>query len=113
MKKIHSLLYSVVSIAMCICSQSAAAQTPNWYSGQITWLEVWKTGNVAFRLSASGVPCNGPFILNKSDPGTKNQYALLVAAKLAGQSVTVYADACGAAETYGGNYAQVAYLYSN
>lgn len=92
----------------------ASAQSPEWFTGEITWLEVWRNGNVAFRMPASvAVPCNGQFVLNKSDPGTKNQYATLVAAKLAGKTVTVYFDACGPAEGYGSSYAQVAYLYLN
>jgi hypothetical protein len=90
------------------------AQSPAWYSGEVIWLEVWRNGNVAFRMPTNvAVPCNGQFVLNKSDPGTKNQYATLVAAKLAGRTVTVYFDVCGPAEGYGASYAQVAYLYLN
>ena len=75
-------------------------------------LEAWRTGNVAFTLSATGVPCNGQFIVNKSDPGMKNFYAMLVTAKASGQNIRAYFDGCGQAEGYGStNYAQVAYMY--
>jgi hypothetical protein len=91
----------------------AHAQSATWYSGEITWLELWRSGNVSFTLSATGVPCNGQFILNRSEAGTKNQYAALIAAKLAGRTVSVYFDACGPAEGYGADFAQVAYLRPN
>jgi hypothetical protein len=87
------------------------AQTTNSYvTGNISWLETWKSGNVAFTLTAT-TPCNGQFILNKSDPGFKNQYTMLVAAKLADRPVRVYLGSCIAAEGGGGNYAEVVYLY--
>ena len=81
------------------------------YSGNITWLEVWKIGNVAFRLDAPNPPCNGQFVLNKSDPGFKNLYGALIAAQLAGKRVRVYTSSCIPAENYGGNYIEVSYLY--
>lgn len=116
MKKhqIASLFVVAAIITATVLSLPARAQSPAWFTGEITWLEVWRNGNVAFRMPASvAVPCNGQFVLNKSDPGTKNQYATLVAAKLAGKTVTVYTDVCGPAEGYGASYAQVAYLYLN
>jgi len=90
------------------------AQSAAYYTGEVTMLEAWRTGNVAFTLSVSDVPCNGQFILNKSDPGSRNLYAILVTAKASGRTVRAYFDGCGLAEGYGGtNYAQVAYLYLN
>jgi hypothetical protein len=115
MRTIRNVIPSLVFIAVTaagVCTL-AHAQVPNWYVGEITLLEVWRNGNVAFKLSGTGVPCNGQFILNKSESGTKNQYAALIAAKLADRTVTVYSDACGPAEDYGSNYAQVAYVYPN
>ena len=54
------------------------------YTGNVSILEVWKNGNVAFSLTTSVPTCNGPFILNTSDPGTKDQYAAVLAAKSRG-----------------------------
>ena len=84
------------------------------FSGTVTWMEVWRNGNVAFRLSdsASTGTCNGQFILNASDPGTRNQYAALLAAKKTGSAVSVYSYLpCGPAENYGSSYIIVDYLY--
>lgn len=113
--RVRGRLSSVIGafIAIAVFNVTARAQTPTWYAGDVTLLEIWRTGNVAFKIGGVTIPCNGQFVLNKSDPGTKNLYAGLVAAKLAGKSVTVYFDVCGPAEGYGGNYAQVAYLYLN
>jgi hypothetical protein len=87
-----------------------AQTTYSYVSGNIIWLETWKSGNAAFTLSA-GAPCNGQYILNKSDPGFKNQYAMLVAAKLADRPVRVYIGNCIASEGGGGSYAEVVYMY--
>jgi hypothetical protein len=77
-------------------------------------LEAWRSGNVAFTLNATGVPCNGQFILSKSDEGTKNHYAMLMAAKTAGRTVRAYFIGCGPAEGVpSSNYALVNYLYLN
>ena len=91
----------------------AGAQAPAYYIGTITMLEAWRTGNVAFQLDVAGIPCNGQFIINKSDAGSKNFYATLLTAKATEKTVRVYFDSCGPAEGYGGNYAGVAYLYLN
>ena len=83
-----------------------------YFTGQITMLEAWRTGNVAFMLSAPGVPCNGQFVLNKSDDGTKNLYAMLLTARATGREIKVYFTNCGPAEGAStSNYAQVNYLY--
>ncbi len=104
-------------VAACVglvLTTAAFSQSPAYYTGEVLMLEAWRTGNVAFTLDAPGVPCNGQFILNKSDPGSKGLYAMLLAAKAAGRTVRAYVDGCGAAEGHSGtNYAQVAYLYLN
>jgi hypothetical protein len=92
----------------------ATAQSPDYYIGSVVMLEAWRTGNVAFTLDAVGVPCNGQFVLNKSDDGAKNLYAMLVVAKAADRAVKVYFTGCGPAEgVSGSNYAQLNYLYLN
>ncbi|MBC8025493.1 MAG: hypothetical protein H7Y89_05855, partial [Steroidobacteraceae bacterium] len=89
---------TIFGIAMFAGVMPAAAQAPPSYSGLITMLEGWRQGNVAFTLSATGVPCNGQFILNKSDAGTPKLFAILVAAKAAGTPVRAYFGGCGPAE---------------
>jgi hypothetical protein len=101
---------TVLAALALVMGAPAFSQSPN-FTGTITMLEGWASGNVAFTLSASGVPCNGQFILNKSADGTNRLFAILVAAKAAGTPVRVYYGGCGSAEGAGGNYAQVAYLY--
>lgn len=99
-------------ISMLLLLSNVARGETN-HLGTITWMEVWRIGNVAFRLSdaTSASTCNGQFILNVSDPGMKNQYAALLAAKKTGSSVRVLSGACRPAENYGGNYIGVDYLY--
>jgi hypothetical protein len=85
------------------------------YTGTISQLTAWVTGNVDFKLALTSTgepPCNGQFILNRSDPGTKNMYAALLAAKKTGTPVRVTSTACGPAENYnGGDYNLVTYIY--
>jgi hypothetical protein len=103
-----------VTISLSVLPTPAIAQSPAYYIGYVEMLEAWRAGNVAFTLSVTGVPCNGQFILNKSDDGTKNLYAMLVAAKAADRTVKVYFTSCGPAEgVAGSNYAQLNYLYLN
>jgi len=90
-------------------SVSAAALPAN-FSGAVTMLEVWPSGNVAFTLAVPG-PCNGQFIVNVSSMGAKNMYAALLASKEAGRTIRVSQTVCGPADGYGGNYAVVDYLY--
>jgi hypothetical protein len=98
----------VVAMAAFFSAQSAAAN----YIGTIEWIEVWPNGNVAFRLSNVTLPCTPQqFVLNASRPGTKNMYALLVALKAQGTTVTISSSSCGPAEGYGANYALVDYMY--
>jgi hypothetical protein len=66
-----------------------------------------------FTLDATGVPCNGHFILNKSDPGTKDFYAMLLTAKSSERTVRAYFDACGPAEGGTGNFALIQFLRLN
>jgi hypothetical protein len=66
-----------------------------------------------FTLDAPGVPCNGHFVLNKSDPGTKEYYAMLLAAKTSERTVRAYSDVCGPAEGSTGNFALVQFLRLN
>jgi len=103
-----------MTIALSVPPTLAIAQSPTYYIGYVEMLEAWRTGNVAFTLAVSGVPCNGQFILNKLDDETKNLYAMLVAAKAADRTVKVYFTGCGPAEGVSGtNYAQINYLYLN
>src|SRR5688500_14218807 len=105
---VRAAIFSTMTLVAS--AMPAAAQTQSSYSGLITMLEGWRQGNVAFTLSAPGVPCNGQFILNKSDGGTNKNFAILVAAKAAGTPVRVYFGGCGPAEgTVGSDYVQVAY----
>jgi len=81
-------------------------------TGNIDMLELWFNGNVAFTLSPAVSTCNGQFILNVSDAGTKNQYAALLAAKTKGVRVRVYGGgSCGPAEGSGGSYNLISYVY--
>lgn len=112
----NNLLPRFACVAVCAAflmasNAPAVAQSSPSYTGTITMLEGWRLGNVAFTISATGVPCNGQFVLNKSDAGTSKLFAMLVAAKTAGTPVRVYFGGCGPAESAGGDYAQVAYLY--
>ena len=93
--------------AFAIGMQAQAAS----YTGTIGWIEVWPNGNVAFVVTGAAPPCAPQqFILNASNPGTKNQYALLLTLKSQGKPVRVSSSVCGPAEGYGANYALVEYL---
>lgn len=81
------------------------------YIGAIDWIEVWPSGNVAFKLKNVTAPCNGQFLINASMPGAKNLYAYLLTIKATKDSATVAHTTCGPADGYGGNYAVVDYLY--
>lgn len=82
-------------------------------TGKVNMLEIWRSGNVAFTLTPAAGNCNGQFILNYSDNGSKSMYSTLLAAKMSGKNVRVSYDAtCVAPENYGaGNYNQPNYLY--
>jgi len=59
----------------------------------------------------TGCQVAGQFILNASEPGTRNQLAVLITAKASRKQVQVYIRSCGAAAGYGGDYAIPEYLY--
>jgi hypothetical protein len=86
------------------------------YTGTISMLEVWSSGNIAFRLSpvapAVNNGCGDQFIVNKTDDGAKNIYAALLASQKADTQVRVSSYACGpAAGLAGSSYNLVTYLY--
>ena len=104
---------AVLAAAMSLgIAPSANAQAAT-YTGLVEWLEVWTNGNVAFRLAGVSGTCTShqTFVLNHSAPGTKNQYAALLAGKHAGKPIRIYSSGCGPAENYGNSYVQVDYLY--
>ena len=80
-------------------------------TGTVAMLEVWRSGNVAFTVSGVSAPCNGQFILNASDPGFKNLYAAVLAAKKTNAQLMVATGGCGPADNYGSDYNIVTYLY--
>jgi len=117
-------LTALVVAGTVLTSSLAQAQTVTVpqtlsYSGKVSWLEVWTTGNISFRLqgvSNTCAPANAhTFVVNRSAVGAKNVYAAILAAKLAGVSVTVWSSGCGPAETFGAQtlYVQVDYTYVN
>ena len=105
---------AINSFAALALLSSISANAASSFAGTVTWIEVWRNGNIAFRLSdaTSTTTCNGQFILNASSPGTKNQYAALLASKKTGVPISVYSYApCGPADNYGSSYIIVDYLY--
>ena len=101
------LLFTTALLALGTSSSALATN----FTGTVDMLETWPSGNVAFTLNGATGPCNGQFILNHSSAGTKNLYALLLAAKSTGKQVMVVQSTCGAADGYGGSYGLVDYLY--
>ena len=104
--------YSRACVFFLFSSWLSSAQAANSI-GTIDNLEVWSTGNIGFTLRPAVTSCNGQFILNVSTAGTKNQYALLLAAKTKGVQVQVLGTGCGPAEGYTGaaTYNLVSYIY--
>jgi hypothetical protein len=103
---------------MAFCAAMLTVGTPAKadvsYTGTIEVIEVWKLGNVAFRLNGASVTCanNNWMVINKSAAGAKNLYAALIASKLAGKAIRVSAYGCGPADDYGPTpYLVVDYLY--
>jgi len=91
---------------------SGAAHAAFFITGTVTTLEIWRIGNVVFELSTATSTCNGQFIINASDPGLKNEYAALLAAKRSGTAVKVFSASCVSPENYSGtDYNRVDYLY--
>jgi hypothetical protein len=96
------------AIALAFGMQVQAAS----YTGTISWIEVWPNGNVAFTVTGATLPCTlQQFVLNASNPGTRNHYALLLTLKSQGKPVRVSSSTCGPAEGYGSNYALVDYMF--
>lgn len=100
----------LVTVALLSTLSAAPARAAN-YTGSILWIEVWPSGNVAFRLKDVTAPCNGQFLINNSMPGAKNLYAYLLTIKATANTATVAHTTCGPADGYGGSYAVVDYLY--
>ena len=103
---------SKVCSAACLVALLASSAQADDFTGTIDWMEVWRSGNVAFTLAPAITSCNGQVILNLSDPGLKNMFATILAAKEAGHAVRVHTSGCGAAEGYGGSYNVPLYVYS-
>ena len=104
----------LLAIVLSVMSAPALAEQ---FTGYVSILEVWSNGNVAFSLTTSPAMsrCNNQFILNKSYDGTKNQLAVLLAAKRTNTPVAVYTDGpCIAAENYsaGNVYNWAQFLYA-
>lgn len=95
--------------ALLAFSSSIAAAAD--YTGKVDMLESWNNGNVAFSLMSSVSTCNAQFILNVSAAGSKNQYAVLLAAKSKDVQVKVVVGSCVTADGGGANYNSVIYLY--
>jgi hypothetical protein len=102
---------TMVRSAFCMLALLSSEVRAGDFTGTIDWLEVWRSGNVAFTLSPAITSCNGQVILNLSDPGLKNMFATILAAREAGRAVRVYTTACGPAEGYGGSYNIPLYIY--
>jgi hypothetical protein len=99
----------LLSLGVLCAAQSQATN----FTGSVNWIEVWPSGNVAFTLTGVTIPCaTQQFIINKSNEGSKNLYALLLTAKATGNTITVSQSTCGPAEGYGSSYALVDYMYS-
>lgn len=98
------------ALLMALALTAATAHAAS-YIGEILWIEVWPSGNVAFKLKNVTAPCNGQFLINASMPGAKNLYAYLLTIKASKDSATVAHTTCGPADGYGGSYAIVDYLY--
>ena len=106
----HLRSAGLVAAALFSTLSATPAQAAN-YIGAIDWIEIWPSGNVAFKLKNVTAPCNGQFLINNSMPGAKNLYAYLLTIKSTGNTATVAHTTCGPADGYGGSYAVVEYLY--
>jgi hypothetical protein len=103
-----SIRIALMALTALLSAQSYATS----YIGKVDWIEIWPSGNVAFKLVGVTAPCaTQQFIINKSNEGAKNLYAFLLTAKATGSSVTVAQSVCGPADGYGASYAIVDYLY--
>lgn len=107
-KQFKSVGFIFMALASTLFSAQAQAAS---YIGEIDWIEVWPSGNIAFKLKNVSTPCNGQFLINNSMAGAKNMYAYLLTIKTTGNTATVAHSTCGPADGYGGNYAVVEYLF--
>jgi len=114
MKIARTLTRALLGSAIALTIGSVAQAQSASYNATIEIIEVWRNGNVAFRLNGVSGTCgsNNWMVLNKSWDGTKNMYAALIAAKLADRPVRVYSSGCAPAENYTPTpYVLVDYLY--
>src|ERR1044071_856749 len=77
---------SKVWSAVCLVGMLASEAQAGDFTGTIDWMEVWRSGNVALTLTPAITSCNGQVVLNLSDPGLKNMFATILAAKEAGHA---------------------------
>ena len=101
---------SVLAITLSLCGAPALASD---YTGNVSMLEVWRTGEVAFMLATTVGTCNGQFIINPSwgEPA-KSLYAAVLAAKSKGAPIKVITASCGPADGMpSASYNVPVYLY--
>jgi len=114
MKVVRTLKLALLGSAVALSIGSLAHAQSASYTGTIEIIEVWKIGNVAFRLNGVSATCGTSnwMVINKSAEGGKNMYAALLAAKLADRPIRVWSPGCGPADSYNTTpYVQVDYLY--
>ena len=102
---------SIVAVTLSLCGTPALAAD---YTGNVTMLEVWRTGEVAFTLETSVGTCNSQFIINPSwGDAAKSLYAAVLAAKSKGSPIRVITGSCGAADAMpSSSYNVPIYLYA-
>jgi hypothetical protein len=101
---------SIVAVTLSLCGAPAFADD---HTGNVTMLEVWRTGEVAFTLAANVTACNHQFIINPSwGDAAKSLYAAVLAAKSKGAPIRVIASSCAAADSMpSSSYNVPIYLY--
>jgi hypothetical protein len=113
MKVVKGLSQVLLGSVALMLGSAAHAQAVS-YTGTIEIIEIWKIGNVAFRLNGFSSACafNNWMVLNKSSDGTRNMYAALLAAKMSGKAVRISSPGCAPAENYNSTpYLQIDYLF--
>lgn len=101
---------SILAITLSLAGAPALAFD---YTGNISMLEVWKTGEVAFILTPAVGTCNGQFIINPTwGDAAKSLYAAVLAAKSKGAPIRVITGSCGPADAMpSSSYNVPIYLY--
>ena len=100
------MMFAAMTLALAGQAQSASS------IGNVGWVEVWPSGNLAFRIAGTTAPCTTQtFIINKTNEGAKNLIATVLMARASGIPLTVTNSVCGPADGYGGSYAIIDYLY--